>query len=262
MQAMFLIDGGAMSAVQCTAKRVLVTGGAVRIGQAIVRVFAAAGYRVVIHYRQSESAALALHAELGGDAAGHTVVQADLLDQSQVDGLLPAVTGAGGPIDVLVNSAAVYSRRPLSETDAQRLADAYAVNFIAPFLLMRSFATVCRKGAIINLLDQRVAQADFRAGAYGLAKKSLRDATEAAALEWAPRIRVNGVAPGLVAPPPGVPPEKMSPLLARVPTQRAVTMEEVARACLFLAQMEAITGQTLYLDGGLHLLGPNAAGEK
>ena len=252
----------AMSAEQLTAKRVLVTGGAVRIGQAIVRAFAAAGYRVVIHYRRSEAAALALLAELGGAQAGHGAVQADLLDPDQLAGLLPAVVRSGGPLGVLVNSAAVYSRRPLAETDAQRLADAYAINFTAPFLLMRSFAAVCRAGVIINLLDQRVAQADFRAGAYALAKKSLRDATEAAALEWAPRIRVNGVAPGLVLAPPAVVPDKMAALLPNVPSQTAVAPADVAKACVFLAEMTAVTGQILFLDGGLHLLGPNAAGEK
>ncbi|HOG51657.1 MAG TPA: SDR family NAD(P)-dependent oxidoreductase, partial [Lentisphaeria bacterium] len=103
------------------ARRVLVTGGAVRIGQAIVRAFAAAGYRVVIHYRRSEDAAQALLAELGGVQAGHCAVQADLLDYEQVAGLLPAVICSGGPVSVLVNSAAVYSRRPLAETDARFL---------------------------------------------------------------------------------------------------------------------------------------------
>lgn len=244
------------------ARRVLVTGGAVRIGQAIVRAFAAAGYRVVIHYRRSEASAQALLAELGGAQAGHCAVQADLLDHEQVTELLPAVVRSGGPVSVLVNNASVYSRRSLAETDACFLAEAYAINFTAPFLLMRSFEKVCRTGAIINLLDQRVAQADFRAGAYGLAKKSLRDATEAAALEWAPRIRVNGVAPGLVQAPPKVAPEKMAALIPNVPTQAAVAPDDVAKACVFLAEMTAITGQTLFLDGGLHLLGPNAVGEK
>ena len=244
-------------------KRVFITGASGGLGEQVAYQAARRGAIVIVAARREDRLTEVRERCMklsGRDAFAYGL---DVGDRMQVSKVLNRIIGeAGGKIDVLVNSAAVYSRRPLSETDAQRLADAYAVNFIAPFLLMRSFATVCRKGAIINLLDQRVAQADFRAGAYGLAKKSLRDATEAAALEWAPRIRVNGVAPGLVAPPPGVPWEKMSPLLARVPTQRAVTMEEVARACLFLAQMNAITGQTLYLDGGLHLLGPNAAGEK
>jgi NAD(P)-dependent dehydrogenase (short-subunit alcohol dehydrogenase family) len=94
---------------------------------------------------------------------------------------------------------------------------------------------------------------DPGAGAYGLAKKSLRDATEAAALEWAPEIRVNGVAPGFVLPPPGVSPEKMEKFLPGIPMRRAATPEEIADACWFLATAPILTGQILFVDGGLHL---------
>ena len=129
----------------------------------------------------------------------------------------------------------------------------YEVNFVAPFTLMQQFARHCRAGFIINLLDQRVATTDPGAGAYGLAKKSLRDVTEAAAIEWAPAIRVNAVAPGLVLPPPGVAPEKMLPLLANIPMGCPSSPEEVAAACVFLAMAETITGHILYVDGGMHL---------
>ena len=101
-----------------------------------------------------------------------------------------------------------------------------------------------------------MAQADPGAGSYGLAKKSLRDATEAAALEWAPLIRVNGIAPGLVLPPPGVATENMAPLLARVPMRRATGVEEIAEAGAFLLACPTATGLILYLDGGLHLTAP------
>jgi pteridine reductase len=241
--------------------RVFVTGGAVRIGAAIVRCFAAAGYRVVIHYWQSADAAKSLLSELGGGAAGHTMIKADLRDQEQLSQLLPTVSAGDDPPTVLINNASVYSRRTLLQTEPKHLADAYAINFLAPFTLMRSFATNCRQGVIINMLDQRVAQADFRAGPYGLAKKSLRDLTEAAALEWAPQIRVNGIAPGLVSPPPGVKMAKMTPLVEKVPIKQPTDAMEVAKTCLFLAEAKSITGQILFLDGGLHLLGPNAVGE-
>ena len=112
---------------------------------------------------------------------------------------------------------------------------------------------ICRRGCIVNLLDRRVAGVDPAAGSYGLAKKALRDATEAAALEWAPDIRVNAVAPGYSLPPPGVDPEKMLPLLEGVPMRQPSSPEEIAAACVFLARSPTVTGHVLFVDGGLHL---------
>ena len=131
----------------------------------------------------------------------------------------------------------------------------YNVNFFAPFQLMRFFASKMKRGCIINVTDQRVASVDPAAGIYGMAKKSLRDVTEAAALDWAPDIRVNAVAPGLILSPPGVSPEKILPLVKRVPMQVRSTEQEIASTCLFLAHAETITGQTIYVDGGMHLQG-------
>jgi NAD(P)-dependent dehydrogenase (short-subunit alcohol dehydrogenase family) len=118
---------------------------------------------------------------------------------------------------------------------------------------MLDFVRECRRGFIINLLDQRISRVEPGAGSYGLAKKSLRDATEAAAVEWAPEIRVNAVAPGIVLPPPGVSPDQLEPLLVNVPMGSTSSCEEVADACLFLASSTTVTGQILYVDGGMHL---------
>ena len=92
-------------------------------------------------------------------------------------------------------------------------------------------------------------------GVYAIAKKALQDATEAAALEWAPDIRVNAVAPGIVLPPPGGQWEKMLPLLDKIPLKQRTTEQEIANAVSFLIESTFITGQTIYADGGLHLLG-------
>jgi NAD(P)-dependent dehydrogenase (short-subunit alcohol dehydrogenase family) len=241
---------------------VLITGAALRIGRAIAKAFAAQGDRVVIHYRHSATAAHELLAELGGEARGHRLVQADLADLGAAAQLIPDLLAQGLSIDCLINNASHYSRRPLRDCDQQAMANVFAINFFAPFALMRAFALHCQRGCIINLLDQRVNAVDPQAGAYALAKKALRDATEAAASEWAPAIRVNAVAPGLVLPPPGVPPERMAALIHNIPSQKRSTEEDVAAACLFLAQAQAVTGQILYVDGGLHLVGGNATGER
>lgn len=241
---------------------VLITGAAVRIGRAIAEAFAAQGDRVVIHYHRSADAARDLLERLGGEARGHRLVQADLSDLQTAAQLIPELTAQGLQLDCLVNNAAVYDRRPLRQCDQAAMNKAFAITFFAPFALMRAFAQNCQRGCIINLLDQRIANVEPQAGAYALAKKALRDATEAAALEWAPAIRVNGIAPGLVLPPPGVPAERMTPLLKRIPSQQRCTEDDIAQACLYLARAPAVTGQTLFVDGGLHLLGGNAAGER
>ncbi len=234
-------------------KVVLVTGGAVRIGRAVSLAFARAGARVAVHCRSSTRQAEELVDRLNELSDGCFWLQADLDDSNERDGLVGAVLERTGRLDCLVNNASVYRRRSLLELDESALLADWRINFLAPFQLMRQFALAAERGVIINLLDQRVAGVDPGAGGYGLAKKMLRDATEAAALEWAPRVRVNGVGPGLVLPPPGVPKEKMKPLLRQVPMRCSSTVEEVAEACLFLARSETVTGQVLYVDGGLHL---------
>ena len=238
-------------------KRALVTGGAKRIGRAICRSLARRGMEIVVHYRKSEREAAALVEELGGSREGHRTWRADLAVDSERCELIRGLAAAGQSPEVLVNNASVYRRGSLKDLTDRQLQEDYTINFFAPLLLMKEFASHCRQGCIINLLDQRVALVESKAGAYGLAKKSLRDATEAAALEWAPDIRVNGVAPGFVLPPPGVDAAKMTPLLTNVPMNRQTSAEEIADCCGFLAASETITGTILYADGGMHLVHPS-----
>ena len=241
---------------------VLVTGGACRIGAAIVRCFAQNNWRVLIHCRHSRAAGESLLAELGGIAAGHLLLQQDLLEDGAEQALIASTISHYGRLDCLVNNASVYRRSSMAEITPAILAQAYAINFEVPFQLMQEFHRTCARGSIVNLLDQRVNNIDPSAGAYALAKKSLRDATEACALEWAPDIRVNAVAPGIVLPPPELKPEtSMRRILQYVPMRAASSPEEVAKATLFLAESQSITGLTLYVDGGMHLHNGNL-GEK
>jgi NAD(P)-dependent dehydrogenase (short-subunit alcohol dehydrogenase family) len=238
-----------------TNTRVLITGAGVRIGRQIAIAFARAGARVVVHYNQSEDAAQELLTLLNSTGEGHCCVRADLTNAEERQMLIPGLVADGYSLNCLINNASVYRRCPLAHVISERLREDYEINFVAPFLLMRDFARYCEEGSIINLLDQRVACVDPSASTYGFAKKSLRDATEAAAVQWAPRIRVNAVAPGLVLPPPGVGEEKMARLARLVPMAEASTAEEIADSCLFLASARTVTGQVLYVDGGLHLTG-------
>lgn len=237
--------------------RVLVTGAGVRIGRQIALGFAAGGAKVIVHYNRSEEEARDLLDQLSRISAGHECIQADLCIEEERAALIPQLIERGIGLNCLINNASVYRRCPLRHVLSESLRQDYEINFVAPFLLMRDFACYCEEGSIINILDQRVANVDPSAGTYGFAKKSLRDATEAAAVQWAPRIRVNAVAPGIVLAPPGIAAESIDRLVKYVPMAVPSSPEELADACIFLATAETITGQVLYVDGGLHLVGPD-----
>jgi NAD(P)-dependent dehydrogenase (short-subunit alcohol dehydrogenase family) len=236
--------------------RVVVTGGAVRIGRAICLAFARAGARIIVHCNRSVEAARELLAMLEGGPDRHLIVRGDLTGAEFRRSLIHELCCRNHVPHCLVNNASTYRRMPLLETDETEFRKDFEVNFVAPLMLMREFAIHCGEGCIINLLDQRVNQVEAGVGPYGMAKRALRDATEMAALEWAPSIRVNAVAPGYTLPPPGVSAEAMEPLLQNIPSGCSSSPEEIAQACLFLARSPSVTGQTVYVDGGMHLTAP------
>ena len=227
---------------------VLITGAARRIGRELACAFAKDGWRVIVHYRRSKAEAEALAAQLGGVA-----VHGELSSAAAGEALFGELESQHLLPECLINNASEYGRENLREVSPERMETLLAVNFTAPLSLMQAFARHCGKGHIINLLDQSIAYPDKRRGVYALAKKALWHATEAAALEWAPDIRVNDVAPGLVCSPPGVDPAKIANVLQQSPLGRRNTEGEIAQACLYLAHAPSVTGQILHVDGGMHL---------
>ena len=230
----------------------LITGAAKRIGAALARAFAQAGWRVVIHCRHSLQSARRLAATLG--EANAAVLSADLTQSGAAERLIAEAAAQWGRLDLLVNNASTYRRTPLDDLDEENLRQDFEANFFAPFALMRAFAARRRPGAILNLLDARIARPDAGSAGYTLAKQSLADATLLAARAWARHgIRVNAIAPGFVRPADGVPLARMARLLRQVPLGRRTTEAELAAAALYLAAAPNLTGQILYVDGGLHL---------
>jgi NAD(P)-dependent dehydrogenase (short-subunit alcohol dehydrogenase family) len=229
-------------------KRVLVTGGAVRLGAAICRRLAREGALISIHYRQSVTEAEALIGEFGGKSSGHRLCSCDLRNPDAVAHLIDEA----GPVDILVNNASVFRPVPLADETLADAMDQFFVNFWAPLALMQAFRRQGRDGCIVNLLDQRIRRvADD--GSYSLSKKALADATLAAARQWGPTIRVNAVAPGAVLPPKDLPNAVMARARREMPLDRPPSPEDIADACLYLIATPAVTGQILFLDGGQHL---------
>jgi NAD(P)-dependent dehydrogenase (short-subunit alcohol dehydrogenase family) len=239
----------------------LVTGGAQRIGRAIVLSLARAGYAVAIHANRSRAAADELRALIAGRGDRVAVVMADLADHDAVLGLVPAAAAALGPLTLLVNNAAEFEPDEIGQLDRNRFDRHFAVNLRAPLFLAQAFAAQAPAGAaIVNLLDQRVYRPTPRFLSYGLAKSGLHMATTTLAQALAPRVRVNAVAPGPTLPNPRQDAEAFARYSAAMPLGHGPTPAEIADAVLFLARANNITGETVAVDGGQHISWQTANG--
>ena len=233
-------------------KTALVTGGARRVGRAIVEELARAGARVVIHHRGSPAEAQALAATLPVAAGAAVVVQADLGERAAARRVIDEAAAAVGNLDILVNSAAGYARTPLAAMDDDAWDDLFALNLDAPMRLMREAA---RAGAssIVNIVDVAAWQPWANWSAYATSKAALLHLSRCLALELAPRTRVNCVAPGTVIFPDDWDEARRAQQLAKVPLGRAGAPEDVARAVRYLCEEPFLTGVCIPVDGGAGL---------
>ena len=244
---------------ECSAlhgRAALVTGGAVRIGRAIVEALADEGCRVAVHYNRSGEAARDLVAQLRRAGVEAIAFGARLDRESACERLIERAAKWSGGLDFLVNNASVFTRQPFVEVTQTDLLGQFWPNLFAPVLLTRAFAAqAVRGGCVINLLDRRIASNDASCIPYLLGKQALASFTLSAALALAPRIRVNAVAPGPVLPPPGKSARHLVEKGGRMPLERRILPADVAQAVVALLRLPATTGQIVYVDGGQHLLG-------
>ena len=232
----------------------LITGAGQRLGRAVALELARAGWGVVIHYRHSgaEAEAVAEQAREAGGAA--VIVGADLDDPAERHALIArSIEAAGAPLAALVNCAAMFEHDTIDTLNEKLLEQHMALNALTPSLLAREFAEALpedARGAIVNFLDFKLASPYPDHFSYTLSKYALAGATELLARALAPRVRVNAVAPGYVLPAPGQSEEDWKRLHDDTPLARGPTPEDVAGAARFLLENEAVTGQTIYVDGG------------
>jgi NAD(P)-dependent dehydrogenase (short-subunit alcohol dehydrogenase family) len=237
----------------------LVTGGARRIGRAIVRSLADAGYAVAIHAHRSRGSAEELAAEIGAAGRRAAVVSADLAVHDDVTALVAAAVAAVGPLTLLVNNASVFEPDGIGHLDRARFDLHYAVNVRAPVFLAEAFAAQAATlpdgidASIVNLLDQRIFKPTPNYLSYGLAKNTLFAATTTLAQALVPRVRVNAVAPGPALPNTRQDAATFARLSRAMPLGRGPSPEEIAQAVLFLATARSVTGQTIAVDGGQRL---------
>lgn len=234
----------------------LVTGGWRRIGAAIARRLAGEGWDLALHAHRAETFDDGFVAELAALGATARGFAAELADPQAPERLIgEAVEAFGRAPSLLVNSASLFSEGGWDEVSAESLDRHFRVNLYAPVLLTRAFAQALgdRGGSVTMILDQRVRNPVPDQIAYSLSKQGLHAAVRTLARALAPRVRVNGVAPGLVLPTDDYDEAQWERLRALMPLRELPAPEQIADAVAWLAQAEAVTGQTVFVDAGANL---------
>ncbi|MCC8364214.1 pteridine reductase [Lysobacter sp. A6] len=234
---------------------VLITGSARRLGAAIARGLHAAGFDVALHCHASRAEADALATDLESMRAGSTVVlKADLAAFDRLPELVAHTVGRFGRLDALVNNASAFFPTPIGAATPDQWDALFNANARAPFFLAQAAAPHLRasRGAIVNLADIHAERPLRDHTLYGMSKAALVHMTRALALELAPEVRVNAIAPGAILwPDSGKADAAKQALLERTPLQRTGTPEEVADTVRWLLRDATyVTGQVIRLDGG------------
>lgn len=213
-----------------------------------------AGYDLALHANGNITKAQELAADLARKGRTASVHQADLADPKQVDALAKELRDRYRVIDVLVNSAAIFAEVAFADIDADAYARMQQINLNAPFFLTQKLLPSLGNAdhaAVINIVDIAVERVRPKYAHYTAAKGGLVALTKALAVELAPKIRVNGVAPGLVAVPESWSADERDGLVARVPFKRTGTPDDVAKMVVILAKDATyMTGQIVAVDGG------------
>lgn len=233
----------------------LVTGGAVRVGAAISLGLAKAGYDLVVTYRSSEGPARELEERVRSLGRRCALVWTDLAEPRSCASVVRAADDAYGRLDLVVNSAASFSSRPLEAVNAAAWDAVMAVNVRAPHLIVRAAADLLRaaKGSVVTIADLSALNPWVRYPDHSVSKAALVHLTKVQARVLAPDVRVNAVAPGAVLRPDEQSEEEWARLGEAAPLRRTGSPEDVVGAVLYLADASFVTGQILAVDGGRSL---------
>jgi len=234
----------------------LVTGSAKRVGAVIARTLHQAGFRVVIHYRHSEQDARALHDELNHirtDSA--CLMQADLNDMDGINARVQDALSTWQQLDLLVNCASDYFPTQLGSTTIEQWNTLHNSNVAGPYFMAQACLPWLQSsaGQIINIIDINAQKPTKHFAVYCAAKAGLAMLTKALALDLAPTIRVNGVAPGITIWAEGtheVPENQRHNVIDQIPLQQLVDPTDIAKTVLFLQQNASITGEVIHIDAG------------
>jgi len=231
----------------------LVTGGAKRIGKGIALNLAKAGYAIALHYRSSHKEALRIQNLITKKGGTCELFQCDLEDAQACALLIRNVKKKIKRIDVLINNASIFQPSSIQTDHLNQLDLNLNIHLKAPAILMGEFKRLFKKGLIINMLDAAIVRHNSPFGNYLLSKKALANLTQMAACEFAPSIRVNGIAPGFILPPENSNSFHEAARLKSIPLGKKGDIKHITRAVHYLIQNDYVTGEILFVDGGEHL---------
>lgn len=245
-------------------RTVLVTGAARRLGREIALALAASGWQVAVHFRASQQDAIETVASCARLSGVSAHFDADFEDEAAVRALLPRVVAHFGRVDAVVNSASLFAHDDAASFGFANMERHLRSNTGAPIVLAQALHAHLQErgaggetdvqGAVVNLLDQKLWNQNPDFVSYTLSKAALEAAGTMLALALAPRVRVVGVAPGLTLTSHLLNDEKFAALHTLSPLGRSSTAEDVASAVRFALENRSITGTTLLVDGGQHLM--------
>ena len=232
----------------------LVTGAAKRIGKVISFKLASMGYAIALHCNKSTTDAQATASMIKKMGGTCDIFPCDLSIASETSKLVKQVVKRFGELHILVNNASVFTPSKLVSSTIEDIDQNFAINFKAPYLLTRDFAIQCKSGNIINIVDTNVSRNTTAHFAYLLSKKSLANFTKMAAIELAPTIRVNAIAPGLILPPEGQDQSFLEKRAKDIPMKKKGQPADIAAAVEFILNSPFLTGQIIPIDGGEGLI--------
>ena len=239
-------------------RTVLVTGAARRLGREIALALATAGWQVAVHYRGSAEDAIKTAAECQRLSGASATFDADLQSEDAVRALLPRVVAHFGQVDAVVNNASLFEHDNAESFGFKALEQHLRTNTGAPILLAQALHTHLTarggQGAVVNLLDQKLWNQNPDFLSYTLSKAALEAANTVLALALAPAVRVVGVAPGLTLTSHMLSEAQFAALHRLSPLGRSSTPQDVASAVRFALENPSLTGTTLLVDGGQHLM--------
>ena len=237
------------------AKKIIITGGATRIGAAIAKSLASYDVKMVIHFNKSKSNAFKLKKELEELGAEAYILKADLNNFRQTNNLIKTSHKKMKGLDCLINNASIFENDNLENFSEKSFTKHININLKAPAILIQNFNKVMKdkEGCIVNIIDQRVEKLTPFFFSYTLSKSSLAILTKTSAMKLAPKIRVNGISPGPTLKNKRQSERHFKKQWKSIILRKKVDLENIGNGVKFLIESESITGEIINIDGGQRL---------
>jgi pteridine reductase len=233
-------------------KTALITGSSTRIGKYVAQMLTKNGWKIALHYHKGEKEAYQLAKELI-NLTDVMVFKADLTDEKQSSNLIHEVNKQLGPVNLLINNASIHKNDKLLKLEHDLLDKSLSIHLKAPLYLAKSVGEQNIEANIINIIDAEITHQLKCFFSYSLGKKTLLELTKMLAVNLAPQVRVNAIAPGPILFKEGQDLEIFNQLIINSPLKIKAELEDLYQSIQFLINTRSITGQCIFLDGGIHL---------